>query len=91
MVEEGPGPLGNRVDADVIEAEMIKYENMVGRKGCLDPLQFWAKHETDFPYLAGAAPYFLAVTATAIRIEQVWSQAGRIHTKNRVRMSFRLL
>ena len=32
-------------------------------------MQFWAKHETDFPYLAWAAPYFLAVTATVIRID----------------------
>ena len=33
----------------------------------------------------------LGVSATAVRCEQVWSQAGRIHSEFRVKMSFRML
>jgi len=48
-----------------------------------DPLEWWATHKQAFPRLAKMARRYLAVTATSVPSERVFSRGGSIVTKKR--------
>jgi hypothetical protein len=52
-----------------------------------DPLEWWRKHATQLPTLAALARRYLAVQATSAECERVFSLAGLILSKRRLRLN----
>jgi len=50
-------------------------------------LEWWRQHDKLFPRVALGAKYFLAIPATSVTSERVFSMAGRTITKLRARMT----
>lgn len=63
-----------------IKATTIPQRNM-------DPLEWWAKNESNFPEIAPVARDVLAIQATSVFSESIFSQAGHMISDQRTRMS----
>jgi hypothetical protein len=55
------------------------------------PLEWWADRETKYPRLSVIAKRVLAVPATSVPSERIFSSAGLIVTKLRNRLSFEVV
>ena len=76
-------------------SEMVAYESdaQIFRRNphYLNPLQFWSDKRSTYPMLYKLALKMLAVPATSILSEQVFSGAGQIATKGRIQLSAKTL
>lgn len=52
-----------------------------------DPLEFWNQGSAKYPSLSRAAQSFLAIPASEVECERVFSLAGLIYNKLRSRLS----
>ncbi len=52
----------------------------------LDPLEWWSKQAKILPHLADLSREYLAITATTVPSERLWSKAGLTVTDRRTRL-----
>lgn len=52
-----------------------------------NPLEWWKDHAMEYPVLALMARHYLAIPATSVACESLFSVAGAIVTKQRNRLS----
>ncbi|KAL7632170.1 UNVERIFIED_CONTAM: hypothetical protein RMT77_010628 [Armadillidium vulgare] len=52
-----------------------------------NPLEFWKKHTNLFPILSDVAKTFLAIPATSVESERMFSKAGDLISDRRTRLS----
>lgn len=52
----------------------------------VNPLEWWMKHEDEFPVLAYMAQAYLSIPATSAPSERIWSRAAQVYTANRSRL-----
>jgi hypothetical protein len=85
-----PLPLETEVADAVMIEEMNLYEldSKKWRSGSkyLNPLVFWYEKRHTYPNLYKMSLKFLAIPSTSVLSEQVFSGAGRISTKERMRL-----
>ncbi len=69
----------------------IEIENYKKERGCTSikdcPLQWWKKHENQFPTLSRLAKRYLAIPATSVKSERLFSDGGNTITKKRQRLA----
>ena len=53
----------------------------------LDPINWWKTHKQEFPLLSSLAHNYLAIMATSVPCEQLFSIAGLTITKTRNRLN----
>ena len=51
------------------------------------PLDWWRIHEPEFPHIAEVARTYLAIMATSVPSERLWSVSGNVMTKKTARLS----
>ena len=69
-----------------IEIELTRYREALRLKRTLDPLKWWNENERNFPHLAKLAKKYLAILATSVPSERVFSKAGEIVSARRSRI-----
>lgn len=82
---------GNTVKCNLCDAQLTELElqSYLLDKSDLEksPLEWWADRETKYPRLSVIAKRVLAVPATSVPSERIFSSAGLIVTKLRNRLS----
>ena len=68
---------------------MIEFDSYIGlerinRKE--DPLEWWRKHEAHLPRLSKLAKKYLAIPATSVPSERVFSKAGELVSARRANL-----
>jgi hypothetical protein len=63
--------------------EVGLYEADTSRNGEINPLEFWRENATRYPKLAQMARKYLAIPATSVPSERLFSRTGNIATKLR--------
>ncbi|KAL0236114.1 hypothetical protein GEMRC1_002696 [Eukaryota sp. GEM-RC1] len=66
--------------------EMERYQEVVPIDMTACPLSWWKNHKSEFVVLASLARDFLAIPATSVPCERVFSLAGNIKNKKRSRL-----
>ena len=84
-VANSPGVVRNdgQHSTAALKQELLEYLNddLLDRDCC--PLQWWAKHQLRYPSVAAPARELLAVPATSVPGERLFSKAGDVITKKR--------
>lgn len=70
-------------DKTKIEAELATYLLLPNVDSDTDPLEWWKKHQANFPRLSSLAKKYLSIPATSAPSERVFSVGGGIVTCNR--------
>jgi len=73
--------------ADVRRNQLDSYLAAAGIARDADPLTWWSANQATFPAVASVARKMLAVPATSVASERLFSKAGDIVTKKRNRLS----
>lgn len=79
---EGAKPANHRLELEIMS---YRAESTVPL-GC-DPLSWWRERKYSYPILSNMAQYFLAIPATSVASERVFSTAGDIVTSQRAALS----
>ena len=53
----------------------------------LPPLVWWSMHEAEFPNIAEVARTYLAIQATGVPSERLWSVSGNVMNKKAARLT----
>lgn len=69
----------------LVELSSYKSENSIPMSS--DPLLWWKEHQCSYPILSNIAKYFLAIPATSVASERVFSAAGDIVNAQRAVLS----
>jgi hAT family C-terminal dimerisation region len=75
------------IDAAALRAERGAYKKHHIKGGDDETLSWWKTHEALFPNVALAAKYFLAIPATSVASERLFSKEGWAITKMRARLT----
>lgn len=70
-----------------VEEEVAFYQAAAGIPVDGDPLEWWRKNECNYPHIARMARRYLAVPATSVPSERVFSAAGDIVSAKRSTLS----
>ena len=68
-------------DENKVDTEMEKYD--IEPLHCGDPLEWWKSRQSSLPVLSEVARSVLAVPATSVPSERIFSKAGQIVSKRR--------
>ena len=70
--------------SNIIEKEVRWYTSLPATKDKNeDPLQWWQKNKNTFPHLANVVKKYMAIPATSVPSERLFSVAGNIVTDKR--------
>ncbi|OAJ42404.1 hypothetical protein BDEG_25855 [Batrachochytrium dendrobatidis JEL423] len=67
--------------------QLEEYLNIPVAGSRQDPLEWWKRHESDFPLLAKMARDYLAIPVTSASSEHAFSKARHLITDSRTRLS----
>lgn len=83
-IDEEPTDPGEELEVDPVSKEFEHYASLpaVADKNC-DPLEWWRKQMTSYPYIARLARRYLCVPATSCPSERVFSTAQNIVSNKR--------
>ena len=78
MLQELEDDVAETVDhSSATDKEIDLYKSLPRVPDC-DPLEWWRCHQSTFPYLSMLARKYLAIQATSVSSERVFSSAGNI-------------
>jgi len=63
---------------EIQEGEEGKNDEPLAHEVLLNPLLWWKKHATEFPTIARMARDYLAIPATSVSVERVFSKSRHI-------------
>ena len=72
---------------NAVEIEYDTYMSFERLRRKDDPLAWWRQHETHLPRLAKLAKKYLAVPATSVPSERVFSKAGQLVSARRANLN----
>ena len=72
---------------DVVQAELKNYMKQPAIEADDNPLEWWHGNQHTYPHLASYARCLLAIPATSVQSERVFSSAGNIITSQRACLS----
>lgn len=79
----------NITEVDSFQAEIQRYVQLPQLAMHENPLVWWLNHKDDYPRLSKVAQAYLAIPASSVSSERLFSAAGRVVTKNRSRLTSR--
>ena len=75
------------ITLEVIESELAMYRGEANLSIDESPLQWWKTREKNYPTLSKLARKYIAVPATSVKSEEIFSTAGNVLTDKRNRLT----
>jgi len=85
-IEGRTGNVGHPIPVVSADSEFDRYIGSAQSPVAVDALSYWQQHQLEFPRCASIARKYLAMPATSVQSERLFSATGRLISKSRSRL-----